>query len=92
MIVSRQLSWIGHIIRIYDDRLPKQLLCSELATGKHSVGGQKRRYKDQLKAKLEKCNIQLSELETLASNRRLLHSTICQGVQVFEQGCTDARI
>ena len=51
------LRWTGHITRMPDKRLPKKLLYGELQDGKRSNGGQKKRYKDTLKASLKDCNI-----------------------------------
>src|SRR6266516_1449069 len=49
MIISAQLRWVGHVVRMADDRTPKQLLYGELAQGKRSHGGQKKRFKGTLK-------------------------------------------
>ena len=43
-----QLRWTGHVTRMPDERLPKKILY-----GKRSHGGQKKRYKDTLKASLK---------------------------------------
>ena len=45
-----QLRWTGHVIRMPDARLPKKVFYGELQEGKRSQGGQKKRYKDTLKA------------------------------------------
>ena len=47
-----QLRWTGHVTRMPDERLPKKVLYGELQEGKRSQGGQKKRYKDTLKALL----------------------------------------
>ena len=52
-----QLRWTGHVIRMPDERLPKKVFYGELQEGKRSQGGQKKRYKDTLKASLKDFNI-----------------------------------
>ena len=52
-----QLRWTGHVTRMPDERLPKKILYGELQVGKRSHGGQKKRYKDTLKAALKNVNI-----------------------------------
>src|SRR2546425_1253564 len=39
MIISAELRRVGHVVRMADDRLPKQLLYAELAQGKRSQIG-----------------------------------------------------
>ena len=48
-----QLRWTGHVTRMPDESLPKKILYGELQEGKRSHGGQKKRYKDTLKASLK---------------------------------------
>ena len=52
-----QLRWTGHVTRMPDEHLPKKILYGELQIGKRSHGGQKKRYKDILKASLKDFNI-----------------------------------
>ena len=52
-----QLRWAGHVIRMPDERLTKKVFYGELQEGKRSQGGQKKRYKDTLKASLNDVDI-----------------------------------
>ena len=52
-----KLRWNGHVTRMPDERLPKNVLYVELQEGKRPQGGQKKRYKDTLKASLKDFNI-----------------------------------
>ena len=61
MIMSAQLRWSGHILRMEDCRLPKKILYGELKEGTRSRGSQKKSIKDNLKQNLKKCDIDLDE-------------------------------
>ena len=52
-----QLRWTGHVTRMPDERLLKKDFYGELSEGKLSQGGQKKRYKDTLKASLKHFNM-----------------------------------
>ena len=52
-----QLRWTGHVTRMHEEHLPKKILYGELEIGKRSHCGQKKRYKDTLKASLKDFNI-----------------------------------
>ena len=53
VLKQAQLRWTGHVIRMPDERLPKKVFYSELQEGKRSQDGQKKCYKDTLKASLK---------------------------------------
>ena len=57
LLKLEQLRWTGHVTRIPEECLPKKILYGELEMGKRFHGGQKKRYKDTLKASLKDFNI-----------------------------------
>ena len=64
-----QLRWTGHVIRMPDERLPKEVFYRELQEGKRSHGGQKKCYKDTLKASLKDFEIPMGSWEHTAQER-----------------------
>ena len=64
-----RLRWTGHVIRIPDEQLPKKCFYGELQEGKCSKGGQKKRYKDTLKASLKEFDSPMGLWEQTAQER-----------------------
>ena len=64
-----QLRWTGHVTRMPNERLPKKVFYEEVQEGKRSQGGQKKRYKDILKASLKDFNIPADSWEQAAQHR-----------------------
>ena len=50
-----RLRWVGHVIRLDDDRIPKQLLYGELSVDSRSQQKPKKRFKDCVKDSLALC-------------------------------------
>lgn len=50
LLMKAQTSWVGHVVRMTDHCIRKQLFYGELSQGKRSHGGQKKQYKDTLKS------------------------------------------
>ena len=80
-----QLRWTGHVTRMPDERLPKKVLYGELQEGKRSQGGQKKRYKDTLKASLKDFNIPIDSWEQAAQDRTKWRCLINKGASQFEE-------
>ena len=92
MMISAQLRWVGHVVRMADDRIPKQLLYGELAQGKRSRGGQRKRYKDSLKHNVIKCNLDPNTLEAMAVDRAGWRGTVKSSIVLFERKRRDEAI
>ena len=69
ILVQNQLRWSGHVCRMEDSRIPKQLLYGEFCDGRRSVGGQRKRYKDVLLHNLLAAGINDSTWETIGQDR-----------------------
>lgn len=52
-ITQHQLQWLGHVSRLPHNCLPHRVLYGQLQQGQRSAGGQKKRFKDQLKVALK---------------------------------------
>ena len=85
MLKRSQLRWAGHVHRMSDERLPKRLFYGELTEGKRSHGGQKKRYKDTLKASLKCCGINPDSWEEAAQDRPSWRQRINSGTKTFEE-------
>jgi len=79
-MLQRQLRWLGHVIRMPSNRLPRRLLYGELL-GQRPVGRPKLRYSDHMKSVLRQCNIPVSDLEQLAEDRELWSLTCASGLK-----------
>ena len=67
-----------------DERLPKKIFCGELQVGKRSHDGQKKRYKDTLKASLKDFNIPTESWEQIAQDRTKWRGLIRKGAGEYE--------
>ena len=79
-----QLRWAGHVTRMEDTRIPKQMFFGELSEGKRSVGAPRKRYKDSVKASLKEFGIPQGNWECLAANRQSWRSRISKGAKAAE--------
>ena len=61
-LLKAQLRWVGHIMRMPDSRIPKQVFLGQLASGKRLQCGPVLRYKDAVKVNLKQCGIDPSTL------------------------------
>lgn len=85
IILKHRLRWVGHLARMDDNRLPRQILYSELEEGKRPKGAPKRRYKDQLKTSLKQVDIDIMSWENDAKDRSNWRTLIHEGTKTFER-------
>ncbi|KAA3670761.1 uncharacterized protein DEA37_0015017 [Paragonimus westermani] len=85
MLLLNQLCWLGHVRRMDDDRIPKQLLYGQVKSNKRNPGGQKLRYQDVVQVSPSRCNIVFRCWEVLTLNRTIWRNTIWTGVRKFNE-------
>lgn len=83
MIRSNRLRWLGHVCRMPDYRIPKQLLFGELAQGKRSRGRPKKRWKDCIKEDLSIFGLD-DEWHEATANRTKWRTLISDGKVLSE--------
>ncbi|XP_076049721.1 uncharacterized protein LOC143030457 [Oratosquilla oratoria] len=85
MLAKWQLRRTRHTIRLSDDRLPRQILYGQLPQGHRKQGAPMKRYKDQIKTTLKRCQIDHQALEGKASDRPPWRSTCKEVLSHLEE-------
>ena len=89
LLVLNQLRWVGHICRMDDQRIPKQLLFGQLKIGKRKPGRQKLRYQDTVKVNLSNINLDCRSWEDVTADRTAdrtkWRKTLWTGVGKFQE-------
>ena len=76
LLQQKRVRWIGHVHRTDDGRIPKDLLYSELATGKRKKGRPHLRFMDVCKRDMKAYGIDTDNWEKPAANRSTWKSTL----------------
>ena len=85
LLTQRWMRWLGHVVRMVDGRIPKDLLYGELTEGKRPTGRPQLRYKDVCKRDLKAMGINLNTWETVASDRTAWRQTVQKGIFQHEE-------
>ena len=81
----RRLRWLGHVKRMDDTRIPKQILYGELLQGKRGTGRPKLRYKDTCKRTLKDLCINEDKWSETAEDRDKWRAHIYDGAKAYEK-------
>ena len=92
ILLRRQLRWLGHVIRMPGNRLPRRLVYSELSCGRRLVGDQKKHFKDHIKSSLSKCGIPFDRLEEMVGDREEWRAVCDQGLATLAQQHIDVAV
>ena len=84
ILARNQLKWTGHVLRMPDERFPKQVLYGEIGQGWRASGGQMKRYKDMLHATLKNAGIH-GNWEELCKDRAKWRNIAQQNNGIFGQ-------
>ncbi|XP_061924343.1 uncharacterized protein LOC133663674 [Entelurus aequoreus] len=84
-VTQHQLRWLGHVIRMPEERLPRKVLYGQLHLGHRLAGGPKKRYKDQMKTVMKKCGLNPTQLEDTAVQRSTWRQLLQLGVHKLEE-------
>ena len=85
MLSQRRLRWLGHVSRMDDGRIPKDLLYGELATGSRPAGRPALRYKDVIKRDMKAGGIDPTGWETVAADRNSWRHAVKAGTLISEK-------
>ena len=85
------LRWLGHVARMEDAMLSKQLLYSELTDGSRLQGGQRKRYKDMYHSALELAGIDKT-WETSCKDRSAWRTVVYNNAGIFAKRRTHSQI
>ena len=84
ILQQRRLRWLGHVCRMEDGRIPKDLLYGELASGKMSTCRPHLRFKDVCKRDMKAMEIETNGWETLAADRANWKQAVSAGLMRSE--------
>ena len=85
LLRQRRLRWLGHVYRMEDGRIPKDILYGEFASGRRTKGRPQLRYKDVCKRDMRALDINTESWEDLAAFRMLWRSTLIQHLKTSEK-------
>ena len=90
LLRQRRLRWLGHVRRMEDGRIPKDILYGQLATGKRRTGRPQLRYSDACKRDMKALDIDVRDWEDLAADRPKWRAALTTHLKAGEKKMTAA--
>ena len=84
-LIKNQLRWVGHTLRMSNERIPEMVMYGELTNAPRKVGRPLLRYKDKLKSNLKALDIHLCGWEEVSNQRDQWRFQTHSKVNAFEQ-------
>jgi len=85
MLCQRRLRWLGHVRRMDDGRIPKDIMYGELASGRRPISRPALRFKDACKRDMKLIDINSNTWESLADDRSGWRYAVREGVKRGEE-------
>ena len=83
MMMTNRLRWLGHVMRMSDERMPKRMMFGKLQTAR-PAGGTKQRWKDCVQQDLRLMGLE-NEWSAVAQHRDKWHAATEGGVKKWEK-------
>ena len=81
LLSQRRLRWLGHVRRMEDGRLPKNILYGQLTSGARPVGRPSLRFKDACNRDMKACDISPKDWEAVAEDRTTWRQATHRGIE-----------
>ena len=91
LLKQRRMRWLGHVTRMDDGRIPKDLLYGELVRGYRPQGRPQLRYKDVCKRDLKAMQMDTNSWEVIAAERSVWREKVRSGLKSFEKQLEEQR-
>ena len=85
LLSQRRLRWLGHVHRMANGRIPKDMLYGELVTGTRTVGRPYLRYRDTCKRDMKVAGINTTTWEAAADDRGHWRAVVKAGMKRGEE-------
>ena len=85
LLSQRRLRWLGHVWRMDDGRMPKDILYGQLVKGSRKQGRPFLRFKDVCKRDMRICSIATDTWESDANDRTSWRQRLIQGIADADQ-------
>ena len=84
-LMRNQMRWAGHLVRMEDTRLPKQLFYGELRDGSRAQHKPKKRFRDSVNVNLKRMQVPLKSFEAECADRGKWRKSVYLGAKRLQE-------